>query len=145
MSTTIYHKSTATNSLLHWQSSHPMVPKQRILYGQFLRLRWNCTHANEFIRQAKELSSRFKGYPTSVLDHSNLLVPKQRNSMNVEPIRVIGTYGQFSKNIGTCSPWTLIQPNLWGSLHNLHLDGVKTCRTNLYTLSLSLIIAVLIA
>lgn len=41
LNTTIYQKPTATNSLLHWQSSHPMALKKGIPRGQYLRLRPN--------------------------------------------------------------------------------------------------------
>lgn len=69
ISTTTYRKPTATNSLLHWQSSYPMALKRGIPFGQFLRLRRNCTDQTLFIQQAHELGDRFleKGYPMTVL------------------------------------------------------------------------------
>lgn len=70
--TTIYRKPTATNSLLHWQSSHPFALKKGIPYGQFLRLRRNCTQLSDFKNQASEMANRFreKGYPESVISRA---------------------------------------------------------------------------
>lgn len=44
ISTSLYRKPTATNSVLHYDSFHPDHLKKGIPYGQFLKLKRNCTN-----------------------------------------------------------------------------------------------------
>lgn len=125
--TTIYSKPTATNSLLHWDSSHPLSLKRGIPYGQYLRIRRNCSTRQEFIKQSKDLRKRFlqKGYPDSVLrrayrkalekDSPSLLLPTSTNdnSMSLLPLRIVGTFDDSSVEIRS------IIKRHW---HNLTLD-----------------------
>ncbi|CAJ0967227.1 unnamed protein product [Ranitomeya imitator] len=60
LSTTIFRKPTATNSLLRWESHHPFPLKRGIPKGQFLRLRRNCSTLNDFERKSLELGDRFR-------------------------------------------------------------------------------------
>ncbi|CAH2282770.1 Hypothetical predicted protein, partial [Pelobates cultripes] len=66
---TLYRKSTATNSLLHWTSHHPRSLKEVIPVGQYLRLRRNCSDIQDFTLKAKQLRQHFKekGYPNRCL------------------------------------------------------------------------------
>ncbi|XP_073429765.1 uncharacterized protein [Dendrobates tinctorius] len=63
--TTLYRKSTSTNSVLHYSSFHPEHLRNRIPKGQFYRLKRNCSDDQDFLTQAKDLTRRFKnrGYP----------------------------------------------------------------------------------
>ncbi|CAJ0935514.1 unnamed protein product [Ranitomeya imitator] len=65
VSTDIFRKATATNSLLHFTSSHPPKLKSSIPIGQFLRARRICSDDTAFHVQARDLRQRFKnrGYP----------------------------------------------------------------------------------
>ncbi|CAJ0950207.1 unnamed protein product, partial [Ranitomeya imitator] len=65
VSTDIFRKTTATNSLLHFTSSHPPKLKSSIPIGQFLRARRICSDDMAFLAQARDLRHRFKnrGYP----------------------------------------------------------------------------------
>ncbi|CAJ0934348.1 unnamed protein product [Ranitomeya imitator] len=92
--TVIFRKTTATNALLHFASSHPPKLKSSIPTGQFLRARRICSDDDIFHRQAKDLERRFKnrGYPSKDIargysralkeDRSNLLArpPKKHTS-----------------------------------------------------------------
>lgn len=72
LDTTIYRKPTATNSLLHWKSSHPTPLKKGIPCGQCLRLRRNCSTKAKFCKQSTELQIRFrnKAYPDHILKNT---------------------------------------------------------------------------
>ncbi|CAH2293134.1 Hypothetical predicted protein, partial [Pelobates cultripes] len=69
ISTTLYCKATATNSLLNWDSYHPYPSKAGIPIGQYLRLRRNCSTLEDFKIKAANLRKSFKdkGYPNRVL------------------------------------------------------------------------------
>ncbi|XP_073422111.1 uncharacterized protein [Dendrobates tinctorius] len=103
ISTSIFRKPTSTNSLLHWQSHHPVPLKRGIPKGQFLRLRRNCSRNDLFQRQAGDMFCRFKnkGYPQHVLDTAYdfarkadraKLLQKREIKDSTELIRVIGTF-----------------------------------------------------
>lgn len=66
ISTTVFRKPTATNSLLRWESDHPVPLKKGIPQGQFLRLQRNCSTIETFKKEARDLRKRFleRGYPT---------------------------------------------------------------------------------
>lgn len=59
LQTSIFRKPTASNSLLKWQSHHPIPLKRGIPKGQFLRVRRNCSRMTDYHRQARELKNRF--------------------------------------------------------------------------------------
>uniref|UniRef100_A0A8C5N1S5 Reverse transcriptase domain-containing protein n=1 Tax=Leptobrachium leishanense TaxID=445787 RepID=A0A8C5N1S5_9ANUR len=101
LSTTLYKKATATNSLLHWQSFHPLPLKRGIPVGQYLRLRRICSSDDEFLIKAKKLKDfREKGYPNRHLKRAfqqamsksrdNLLQDSKPKNNNI--IRCIGTF-----------------------------------------------------
>ncbi|CAJ0945431.1 unnamed protein product, partial [Ranitomeya imitator] len=60
LATDVFRKSTATNALLHFSSSHPPKLKSSIPIGQFLRARRICSDDDTFSRQAGELTRRFR-------------------------------------------------------------------------------------
>ncbi|KAJ1189456.1 hypothetical protein NDU88_006201 [Pleurodeles waltl] len=68
--TDTYHKSTDRNSLLLYESHHPKAPRDNLPFGQFLRLRRNCSTAQLFEAQACELEDklRHRHYPTKIIN-----------------------------------------------------------------------------
>lgn len=70
--TRLHRKKTATNSLLHYSSHHPMHLKRGIPVGQFLRVRRNCSDTGDFISNAQDLTRRFinRSYPKWVVSQA---------------------------------------------------------------------------
>ncbi|KAM4021744.1 uncharacterized protein ACNLHF_027055 [Anomaloglossus baeobatrachus] len=70
--TLTHRKPTATNSLLKWDSHHPLPLRRGIPKGQFLRIRRNCSREDDFENQAVDLFDRFleRGYPRRILQQS---------------------------------------------------------------------------
>ncbi|CAJ0944236.1 unnamed protein product, partial [Ranitomeya imitator] len=58
--TDVICKSTATNALLHFTSSHPPRLKSSIPVGQFMRVRRICSNDGNFHKQARDLTHRFR-------------------------------------------------------------------------------------
>ena len=69
LSTTTHTKNTARNCLLRFDSFHPKPMHENLLYGQYLRLRRNCSDVRDFKTQAKSLTEKFKArqYPERIL------------------------------------------------------------------------------
>ncbi|OCT55904.1 hypothetical protein XELAEV_18001096mg [Xenopus laevis] len=69
LSTNLFRKKTAGNSLLHAESMHPPKCIEGIPKGQYLRLRRICSTEEDFKREAYQLYLRFKarGYKTRSL------------------------------------------------------------------------------
>lgn len=67
--TGVYRKETATNSFLHWDSSHPLPLKRGIPVGQYLRARRNCSDDIGFKSECDKLYRKFiqRGYPKKTL------------------------------------------------------------------------------
>ena len=63
--TKTYSKPTDRNSLLRFDSHHPKALRENLPYGQFLRIRRNCSQLSDYDDQAKHLSTKLdtKGYP----------------------------------------------------------------------------------
>ncbi|XP_072000817.1 uncharacterized protein [Engystomops pustulosus] len=58
--TSLYRKPTATNSVLHYDSFHPRHLKKAIPYGQFLRLKRNCSDDCDYRTHTADLTARLK-------------------------------------------------------------------------------------
>ncbi|XP_068094370.1 solute carrier family 22 member 13-like [Hyperolius riggenbachi] len=89
LNTTLYRKTTAVNSLLHYSSFHTMATKRGIPTGQFLRIRRNCTHDDEFEQEAEKLAERFRnrGYPnksSSIMDKHLIHENHQEEDVDTE-------------------------------------------------------------
>ncbi|KAM4044842.1 uncharacterized protein ACNLHF_008723 [Anomaloglossus baeobatrachus] len=69
ITTSLFRKQTATNSVLHYSSFHPRHVRDGIPKGQFLRVRRNCTDVTTFRNEAQDLTTRFikRGYPRKVV------------------------------------------------------------------------------
>ncbi|XP_073430158.1 uncharacterized protein [Dendrobates tinctorius] len=65
ISTRLFRKPTATNSLLDYTSFHPAHTRNGVPIGQFLRVRRNCTSEVVFREEAAQLTKRFRkrNYP----------------------------------------------------------------------------------
>ncbi|XP_078504074.1 uncharacterized protein LOC144762705 [Lissotriton helveticus] len=72
LTTKTYHKPTAKNNLLEYTSFHPRPLKENLPYGQYLRLRRNCSELTDFKTQSADLTSKLKmrGYPQPILGKS---------------------------------------------------------------------------
>ncbi|OCT70307.1 hypothetical protein XELAEV_18037231mg [Xenopus laevis] len=116
LSTTVYPKETATNSLLHAKSQHPKNIILGIPVGQYLRVKRLCSSANEFKIEAKKLYWRFKerGYSHNSLKKAYnralcterklfLTVKNKSSPYQVKPventIRLIGDYSKQHNEI----------------------------------------------
>lgn len=108
ITTKTFRKETSANTLLLAASHHPRSLIQGIPVGQFLRIKRNCSHEEDFENEAKELYGRFRkrGYLHQCIrktkkkamqaDREDLLdktenkkVPTQQQS----PVRIITKYG----------------------------------------------------
>lgn len=69
LTTDLYRKPTAGNTLLHASSLHPRPLVRSIPFAQYLRLRRNCTEDGDFYKQANALRTRLlaRGYKRTVL------------------------------------------------------------------------------
>lgn len=128
LSSGLYRKETAGNTILHASSSHPKSLVASIPYGQYLRLRRNCSNDTDFAREANKLRERLleRGYSPTCLKKAfkrargqlrhNILFSKKTAPTSQPTIRVITTY---NKQHGTLKNilqkhWHLLQidPNL---------------------------------
>lgn len=121
VTTNLFRKETATDSLLHFNSFHPTHTKTGIPTGQFGRLRRICSKTEDFLEKAGDLTIRFKdrGYPKQVVskafqkayhsDRQELLQPRQR--MNERKVRLVTMYNNQWRNIhGIISThWNVLQ------------------------------------
>lgn len=102
--TKVYRKETATNSFLHWDSSHPVPLKWGIPIGQYLRARRNCSDDSSFNDECNKWYHKFilRGYPKKTLHRAyarakatsreSLLSKKTLNKRMYNKIKCIGTY-----------------------------------------------------
>ncbi|CAJ0930513.1 unnamed protein product [Ranitomeya imitator] len=111
LTTEVYRKPTATNTLLHARSSHPGSTIRGIPTGQFLRLKRICSDDFAFEEQAKILRDRFRerGYSRKAIRDSyhrakhtprNELLYKNKKVDDKEggQVRLITTYNsQWTK------------------------------------------------
>ncbi|XP_069483099.1 uncharacterized protein [Ambystoma mexicanum] len=69
ITTTLYRKPTIKNTLLNFSSFHPQALKENLPFGQFLRIRRNCTTLPEYDRHGKDRENCLKtrGYPAAII------------------------------------------------------------------------------
>ncbi|XP_078533257.1 uncharacterized protein LOC144819159 [Lissotriton helveticus] len=102
-----HHKPTAKNNLLEFSSFHPRPLRENLPYGQYLRLRRNCSDTNEYKIQANELTEKLKsrGYPTTILNKGNKRARNQPRAALLEettkepssiPLTCVTTYSSLS-------------------------------------------------
>ncbi|XP_073516867.1 uncharacterized protein [Phyllobates terribilis] len=85
--TKLYRKSTATNSLLHYQSFHPRNLRDSIPVGQFSRAKRNCTTQDDFKTEASNLTTRFRerGYPKSIISKAHQRIIAKPREVLLQP------------------------------------------------------------
>lgn len=68
----LFTKKTDKNTLLHYKSFHPQSQRDNIPFGQFLRLRRNCSSINDFNTHAEVLKEKLmnRGYPKKLIKQS---------------------------------------------------------------------------
>ena len=108
--TTLHRKETATNAILHAESHHPENLVWSIPYGEFLRIKRNCSEENEFKRHSNETRERLvkRKYPGKILDkcysraltksRNDALQRAERKTEN-EKIRLITDYNVEARNL----------------------------------------------
>ncbi|XP_078523015.1 uncharacterized protein LOC144792032 [Lissotriton helveticus] len=110
LSVELYTKPTDRNSMLHFNSNHPASQKNNIPFGQFLRLRRNCTSMPDYDRHATILKEKFieRGYPKRMVRHAykrakyfnreTLFQPRDRTQKN-QPIMFVTNFSQVSHQV----------------------------------------------
>ena len=75
----LYTKPTDTHNYLHFQSYHPSHTKRGGPYGQFLRVRRNCTLDSDYEKHSSYIKDKYvqRGYPLDLVENSR---QKARNS-----------------------------------------------------------------
>ncbi|XP_078524891.1 vomeronasal type-2 receptor 1-like [Lissotriton helveticus] len=68
--TTTHFKPTSRTCLLRYDSFHPRNLRTNLPYGQFLRLRRNCTQIKDYKTQAQDLKKKLqqRRYPEKIID-----------------------------------------------------------------------------
>lgn len=103
INTSLYRKPTAGNTILHVLSAHPQPLIQSIPFGQYLRLKRNCSNYINFKQEADQLYERLlaRGYiKTTPKKAYNKAVARPRNAIlfpgpkksNSNVVRFITTY-----------------------------------------------------
>lgn len=97
---TLYRKPSADNSLVHATSSHPGPLVASVPYGQYLRLRRNCSENSHFETEAKALQNRLlsrcysrkclkKAYLKAKYRERSFVIHSPRKVKPVEGVRLI--------------------------------------------------------
>ena len=97
----LYTKPTDTHNYLHFSSFHPGHTKRGGPFGQFLRVRRNCTRLDDYDKHSKVMKAHYtdRGYPSQQvegarqkarqIDRSSLLDPsreKEQKNENIVPL-----------------------------------------------------------
>lgn len=77
----------ARNSLLRFDSHHPRSLRENLPFGQFLRVRRNCSNIPDFRRKAKDLSMKLKvrRYPNNLVRTSMKRAANNHREALLEP------------------------------------------------------------
>ncbi|XP_078509911.1 uncharacterized protein LOC144769621 [Lissotriton helveticus] len=120
----LFTKPTDRNTMLHFTSNHPPCQVNNIPFGQFLRLKRNCTTIQDFDKHAVALKSKFidRGYPKRMVRHAykrakyydreSLLKNKEKKDTNPQPIIFVTNFNQVSNKLKN-----IINRN-WHSINN---------------------------
>ncbi|CAJ0929934.1 unnamed protein product [Ranitomeya imitator] len=89
ISTCLYRKPTATNTVLEYHSFHPPHTKRGVPVGQFLRTRRNCTQDGDFRKEAQDLTLRLKrrAYPNKCISQAYQRARLQSQASVLKPIK----------------------------------------------------------
>ncbi|KAJ1126012.1 hypothetical protein NDU88_004425, partial [Pleurodeles waltl] len=82
--TSTYQKPTDRNSLLTYDSHHPKSLRDNLPFGQFLRLRRNCSSTHTYNTQANDLQTKLlaRNYPREIVNRA----PKRARNNNREAL-----------------------------------------------------------
>ena len=101
LSVELYSKPTDTHNYLHFSSYHQTHTKRGGPFGQFLRVRRNCTSDEDYAQHSQKMQNHYlvRGYPAKHVeaariraqkaDRKNLIDPsrrKQKQSKNIVPL-----------------------------------------------------------
>ena len=83
----LYTKPTDTHNYLHFTSSHPKHTKRAGPYGQFLRVRRNCTLNSDYIKHSLKMKKHYveRGYPEQLIENSRLQALNRNRKELLEP------------------------------------------------------------
>ena len=83
----LYTKPTDTHNYLHFKSAHPGHTKRGGPYGQFLRIRRNCTLDTDYQKHSLFLKEKYlqRGYPENLLEYSRERAQKQNRAELLKP------------------------------------------------------------
>ena len=86
----LYTKPTDTHNYLHFNSFHPSHTKRGGPYGQFLRVRRNCTLLSDYDKHSLYLKEKYlqRGYPISLIEGSRIRARSQDRSALLSPNRI---------------------------------------------------------
>lgn len=119
--TSLHRKPTEKNTLLSYQSQHPRALKDGLPFGQFLRVRRNCTFKADYMREAEVLRAKLvtRGYPNRLVKKSfkrtwhcpreELL--KTRDKPNLNKIVCVTTFDTHTNQVRKLimKNWNIIQ------------------------------------
>ena len=85
----LYTKPTDTHNYLHFNSFHPSHTKRAGPYGQFLRVRRNCSLLADYDKHSLMLKEKYilRGYPESLVENSRLKARRVVRSDILNPTR----------------------------------------------------------
>ena len=134
----LYTKPTDTHNYLHFTSSHPKHTKRAGPYGQFLRIRRNCTLQSDYIKHSLNMKKHYllRGYPEQLIEDSRrqallrnrkeLLIPKSKKQRNENVVPFILTHHPTNYLVRK-----IISDN-WGVLSHSDLCQKALPKTPLY-------------
>ncbi|XP_078524701.1 uncharacterized protein LOC144797794 [Lissotriton helveticus] len=106
----LYKKESDRNTILHYNSYHLKSQKDSIPFGEFLRLRRNCTDLEDFYRHAQEMKTKFRerGYPKKLIEHSlkrarfydrDCLLSKKEKKKTQDKIVMVSQYSAIANQV----------------------------------------------
>ena len=96
--TDLYVKETATHSYLHFTSCHPKTCTRKGPYGNFLRIKRNCTRSADYEKHSKDMKMHYanRGYPDEIIEES---YQKARNQDHHELIHSTKTKAEGTQAV----------------------------------------------
>ncbi|XP_078510994.1 uncharacterized protein LOC144770387 [Lissotriton helveticus] len=124
--TTLYRKPAERNSLLQYSSHHPRALRDNLPFGQFLRIRRNCSIKEHYFEQSEDLARRLKerGYPKRLVTkarkrawfypHEELLTQKDQTTQSQDRLVCVTTFSTKSNKIKRIinQHWKLISDDI---------------------------------
>ena len=149
--TDLYVKETATHSYLLYTSCHPQNCIQKGPYGQFLRIKRNCTKDADFEKHAEDMKKHYadRGYPDYIIqkayekarqrDHHDLIhgtpTPREKNSripLVLTYNRSTQTWWKLSRKTGIFCIIRQLAKNYSQINQCWLIAGTEICETTLY-------------